>query len=235
MLLGDRKMELFEPLKVMVSDAQKAKKQRLISDPKLTWCEILLARDPREKARIGVTRLTADVGFDLEELLALPNDENTSGPYTVAKLRSALPILETTNLVDVETIADAIDRFEEDGYRHQWTLKNSRLGKRDFRIKLVVSEYPGHECVWAEVSSEQLGISEAIEVFHQEKFAGRNRGAFPEWSGEYTRHGGLYNVRRVSLTPEGLKFGSDDAFCFSTTFGRQQLTTELSDALGLAP
>lgn len=234
MLLAERKMEMFEPLKIMIFDAFKAKKKRMISDPKLNCCLVSLARNPGETARIGVTRLTAEVDFDLEELLALPNDENTSGPYVVAKLRSALPIFEATRLVDVETIVDAIDRFEADGYRYRWTMKDSKLGKRDFRIKLVVSEYPGHECVWATISSERLGISETIEVFNQEKFIGKNRGAFPEWSGEYTAHAGLYNVRRVCLTRSGLTFGSGDPFCFKATLGRNELTAELSDALGLA-
>ena len=232
--LLSRKMQLFDPVRLMVADAFKNKKKRMISEPKLDTCLIMLTKEPSTAANIGLVRLTADVFFDLEELLNLPNDENISGPYVVEKFRSALPLFEETQLVDTETIKQAADAFEADGYRYRWIMKNSKLGKRDFRVKLEVTECPGHDSVWAEVTSERLGIFERFEVFHQEKFKGRPRGMFPEWTGEYTRHGGMYNTRHVSLTSEGLNFGSDDAFCFKATFNRSQLSTELCDTLGIA-
>ena len=227
-------MELFDPVTLMVFDAFKAKKQRMISEPKLNTCSILLAKEPSGVAKVGLTVLTADVFFDLEELLNLANDASVSGPYVVEIFRTALPLFEETKLVDTETISQVVDEFEADGYRYRWVMKNSKLGKRDFRIKLEVQEYPGHDSVWAEVTSERLGISERFEVFHQEKLPGRNRGFVPEWTGEFTRHGGLYNVRHVSLSSDGLKFGTDDAFSFNSTFGRDRLSRKLSDALGIS-
>lgn len=180
----------------MVAEARKDEKKRLITDRGLSTCAIRLTRAPRAIAVVEFKIITADVLLDFETFLGLPNDAEISGPFVVGVMRDALPLFDAAGCVDVDLLAWVLDVFEADGFRHHWVMKNAKLGKRDFRIKLEVSEYPGSESVWAEITSEHLGLVERFQVSRQEKFASFDEPA-GMWTKEYTRHGGLINVKNV--------------------------------------
>ncbi len=157
-------LRLFSPLEHAIHDRQRWSKKKLLKDPSLRGCEVILTRKPRSTSYEVGKYLCVDVEFDPLSLLEMPTENRLAGPVAVDVFRRAEELLEESGGLSGGMLRDVLSQFVQNGYTYTWNLKDIGLRRLDFRAKVDIRESSERTTAVLTISSEKRSISEQVEI-----------------------------------------------------------------------